>query len=114
MRSKSIKSSENLLEELQTALSHGTVARRVETLRRVTDLFVGNAVDYSDDHIRLFDDVFQCLVEQIETSARALLADRLAPIASAPRKSSARSRSTRSSRSPGPCCRNRNGWTRRP
>ena len=73
MRSKSAKSSENLLEELQTALSHGTVARRVETLRRVTDLFVGNAVDYSDDHIRVFDDVFQCLAEQIETSARALL-----------------------------------------
>jgi len=86
MRSKSPKSSENLLEELQTALSHGTVARRVETLRRVTDLFVGNAVDYSDDHIRLFDDVFQCLVEQIETSARALLADRLAPVAAAPPK----------------------------
>ena len=86
MRSKSAKSSENLLEELQAALSHGNVARRVETLRRVTDLFVGNAVDYSDDHIRVFDDVFQCLIEQIETSARALLADRLAPIAAAPPK----------------------------
>lgn len=84
MRSKSVKTSENLLEELQTALSHGTVARRVETLRRVTDLFVGNAMDYSDDHVRVFDDVFQCLIEQIETSARALLADRLAPIATAP------------------------------
>jgi uncharacterized protein (DUF2336 family) len=84
MRSKSAKSSQNLLEELQTALSHGTVARRVETLRRVTDLFVGNALDYSDDHIRVFDDVFQCLIEQIETSARALLAERLAPIAAAP------------------------------
>ncbi|EHR02200.1 DUF2336 domain-containing protein [Bradyrhizobium sp. WSM471] len=86
MRSKSAKSSENLLEELQTALSHGTVAHRVETLRRVTDLFVGNAVDYSDDHVRVFDDVFQCLIEQIETSARALLAERLAPIAAAPPK----------------------------
>ncbi|MDH2345911.1 DUF2336 domain-containing protein [Bradyrhizobium sp. SSUT77] len=86
MRSKSAKSSENLLEELQAALSHGTVAHRVETLRRVTDLFVGNAVDYSDDHVRVFDDVFQCLIEQIETSARALLADRLAPIAAAPPK----------------------------
>ncbi|MCK1544181.1 DUF2336 domain-containing protein [Bradyrhizobium sp. 179] len=86
MRSKSATSSENLLEELQAALSHGTVARRVETLRRVTDLFVGNAVDYSDDHVRVFDDVFQCLIEQIEVSARALLADRLAPIASAPPK----------------------------
>lgn len=86
MRTKSIKSSENLLEELQSALSHGTVARRVETLRRVTDLFVNNAVDYSDDHIRVFDDVFQCLMEQIETSAKALLADRLAPIPAAPPK----------------------------
>jgi uncharacterized protein (DUF2336 family) len=84
MTSKSAKSSENLLDELQSALAHGTVARRVETLRRVTDLFVGNAVDYSDDHIRVFDDVFQCLIEQIETSAKALLADRLAPIGAAP------------------------------
>ncbi|UPK33206.1 DUF2336 domain-containing protein [Bradyrhizobium sp. 186] len=84
MRSKSAKPSENLLDELQAALSHGTVARRVETLRRVTDLFVYNSVDYSDDHMRLFDDVFQCLIGQIETSARALLADRLAPIAAAP------------------------------
>jgi uncharacterized protein (DUF2336 family) len=86
MRSKPAKPAENLLEELQAALSHGTVARRVETLRRVTDLFVGNVVDYSDEHIRLFDDVFQCLVEQIETSARVLLAERLAPIAAAPPK----------------------------
>ncbi|MCK1405375.1 DUF2336 domain-containing protein [Bradyrhizobium sp. 76] len=86
MRSKPGKSSESLLEELQTALSHGTVAHRVETLRRVTDLFVGNAVDYSDDHVRVFDDVFQCLIERIETSARALLADRLASIAAAPPK----------------------------
>ena len=86
MRSKAAKSSESLLEELQTALSHGTVAHRVETLRRVTDLFMDNAVDYSDDHVRVFDDVFQCLIEQIETSARALLAERLAPIAAAPPK----------------------------
>jgi len=86
MRPKSEKPSGNLLEELQTALSHGTVARRVETLRRVTDLFVGNAVDYSDEHVRVFDDVFQCLIEQIETSARAMLAERLAPVAAAPPK----------------------------
>jgi uncharacterized protein (DUF2336 family) len=84
MRSNTASPSESLLEELQAALSHGTVARRVETLRRVTDLFVGNAVDYSDDHIRVFDDVFQCLIERIETSARARLAERLAPIAAAP------------------------------
>src|SRR4029079_6430227 len=84
MKSKSAKPSENLIEELQAALSHGTVARRVETLRRATDLFVNNAVDYSEDHLRLFDDVFQCLIDRIETSAKALLADRLAPVAVAP------------------------------
>lgn len=74
----------NLLDELQTTLSHGTVARRVETLRRVTDLFINGAVDYSDEQVGLFDDVFQCLIDHIETSAKALLANRLALIDTAP------------------------------
>jgi uncharacterized protein (DUF2336 family) len=84
MSPKSATTSENLLDELQTTLAHGTVARRVETLRRVTDLFLSGAVDYSDEQIGLFDDVFQCLMHHIETSARALLANRLAPIDTAP------------------------------
>src|ERR1700759_1101552 len=84
MISKSAQASTNLLDELQTTLSHGTVARRVETLRRVTDLFVNGAVDYSDEQISLFDDVFQCLIRHIEVSAKALLANRLAPIDTAP------------------------------
>jgi uncharacterized protein (DUF2336 family) len=83
MSSKS-KAPENLLDELQAALAHGTVARRVEALRRVTDLFLSNAVDYSDEQIGLFDDVFQCLMLHIETSAKALLANRLAPVDTAP------------------------------
>ena len=62
MNSKSAAPPESLLDELQATLAHGTVARRVETLRRVTDLFVNGAVDYSDDQIALFDDVFQCLI----------------------------------------------------
>ena len=74
----------NLLDELQSALEHGTVARRVETLRRVTDLFLRGAVEYSDDQIAVFDDVFHCLIQQIETSARSLLATRIAPIPTAP------------------------------
>jgi uncharacterized protein (DUF2336 family) len=84
MSSKSTAHSESLLDELQTTLAHGTVARRVETLRRVTDLFIDGAVDFSDEQIGLFDDVFQCLINHIETSAKALLASRLAPIATAP------------------------------
>src|SRR5882672_8999126 len=84
MISRSAATSESLLDELQHTLAHGTVARRVETLRRVTDLFINGAVDYSDEQIGLFDDVFQCLMEHIETSAKALLANRLAPISTAP------------------------------
>src|SRR5258708_13517427 len=84
MSSKSAATSESLLDELQTTLAHGTVARRVETLRRVTDLFINGAVDYSDEQVGLFDDVFQCLILHIETSAKALLANRLAPIATPP------------------------------
>jgi uncharacterized protein (DUF2336 family) len=84
MSSKSAATSEGLLDELQTTLAHGTVARRVETLRRVTDLFINGAVDYSSEQIDLFDDVFQCLMHHIESSARALLANRLAPLGFAP------------------------------
>jgi uncharacterized protein (DUF2336 family) len=84
MISKSAPASAELLDELQTTLAHGTVARRVETLRRVTDLFLNGAVDYSDEQIALFDDVFHCLMRHIEASAKALLANRLAPVETAP------------------------------
>src|SRR6478609_10279190 len=77
-------SPDSLLDELQSTLAHGTVARRVETLRRVTDLFINGSVDYSNEQVGLFDDVFQCLLDHIETSAKALLSNRLAPIDPAP------------------------------
>jgi uncharacterized protein (DUF2336 family) len=74
----------NLLDELQVTLAHGTVARRVETLRRVTDLYIEGAGDYSDDQIEVFDDVFECLVQHIKARAKILLAERLAPLPKAP------------------------------
>jgi uncharacterized protein (DUF2336 family) len=83
MLSKSAGSA-NLLEELQTVLTHGTIARRIETLQRVTDLFLNHTVDYSDEQITLFDDVFNCFIHHIESSAKALLARRLAPVAKTP------------------------------
>uniref|UniRef100_Q07QJ8 DUF2336 domain-containing protein n=1 Tax=Rhodopseudomonas palustris (strain BisA53) TaxID=316055 RepID=Q07QJ8_RHOP5 len=76
----------SLLDELQATLAHGTVARRVETLRRVTDLFIEGAVDYSDQQVAVFDDVFECMVQHIEATAKVLLAERLAPIAKAPKR----------------------------
>jgi uncharacterized protein (DUF2336 family) len=84
MNSKSAHETEDLLDELQATLAHGTVARRVETLRRVTDLFLDGAVDFSEQQIALFDDVFACLIEHIEVSAKTLLASRLATSKIAP------------------------------
>src|SRR5215813_9321966 len=84
MSSRPADPTENLLDELQATLSHGTVAKRVEALRKVTDLFVNGAVDYSDEQVGLFDDVFQCLIVHLEVAARALLSSRLAPIDTAP------------------------------
>jgi uncharacterized protein (DUF2336 family) len=84
MSLKPLSTSDSLLDELQATLAHGPVARRVETLRRVTYLFISVAVEFSDDQIALFDDVFQCLIHHIEISAKALLSTRLAPIDRAP------------------------------
>jgi uncharacterized protein (DUF2336 family) len=74
----------SLLDELETTLAHGTVARRVETLRRVTDLFLDTAGDYSAAQVGVFDDVYDCLIQSMEASAKVLLAERLAPVPTAP------------------------------
>lgn len=76
----------SLIHELEDALSQGSAERRERTLRRVTDLFVFGSSHFSGDHIAVFDGVFSHLVADIEQSARAALAERLAPIPNAPPK----------------------------
>lgn len=78
--------SKSLLDDLEETLAHGSVARRVEALERVTDLFVTRAPEYSDDLIAIFDDVYDYLTREIETSAKVILARRLAPVPNAPPK----------------------------
>lgn len=73
-----------LLEEIERTVNRRTAARRADAVRRITDLFLAGAIDYSDEQISLFDDVFECLVRHIEVSSRALLANRLAPHSIAP------------------------------
>ena len=72
------------LNELEDALTHGSADRRAKTLRRVTDLFVFGSSHFSGDHVALFDSVFNHLIADIDTSARAVLADRLKSIRNAP------------------------------
>jgi uncharacterized protein (DUF2336 family) len=76
---------QQLLQEIEVALAGRPVDQRTETLRHVTDLFLSRASDYSDEQVELFDDVIMRLATEIETSARILLAQRLAPVPNAPR-----------------------------
>ena len=50
---------DGLLDELQSTLANGSVGRRIETLRRVTDLFLSGTIDYSDQQITLFDTLLE-------------------------------------------------------
>ena len=74
----------SLIPELEDVVAHGSDEKRAETLRRLTTLFLEGAPHFNDDHVRLFDDVFVALINEIESRARAELARRLAPVANSP------------------------------
>ena len=63
----------SLIPELEQVIQHGSRQKRVETLQRITTLFLDGASRYNDEHVDLFDDVFGLLIEEIETKARAEL-----------------------------------------
>ena len=74
----------SVIADLEEAISSGTQSRRLETLRRVTDLFMNGARAYSEDQVALFDDVIGRLAADIEARARAELSSRLASVPNAP------------------------------
>ncbi len=76
----------SLIPELEDVVRHGTPQRRAATLERITTLFLNGASQYGDEHVDLFDDVFGLLIKEIETKARAELANRIAPVSNAPVK----------------------------
>ncbi len=74
----------SIFGEVESAL-HGTSSeKRVEVLRRVTDLFVGRSNQYSEQQTELFGGVLNQLIANIEDRAIAELSARIAPIANAP------------------------------
>ncbi|MGB6863747.1 MAG: hypothetical protein WBE32_22715, partial [Pseudolabrys sp.] len=75
-----------LIQELDSSITHSTDQRRSVMLRHLTDLYLVGSEQYSEDEIDLIDDVFVRLVSTIEQSARALLAIRLGPVMVAPPK----------------------------
>jgi uncharacterized protein (DUF2336 family) len=74
----------SLIPELEDIVQHGSPRRRAQALRRITTLFLDGASLFNEDHVRLFDDVFNRLIDEIESKARAELSHRLAPLGNAP------------------------------
>jgi uncharacterized protein (DUF2336 family) len=76
----------SLIPELEEVVQHGSREKRVETLQRITALFLDGASRYNDEHVGLFDDIIGRLIDEIETKARAELSNHLAPVSNAPVK----------------------------
>ena len=74
----------SLIAELEDAIGSGSKDKRIDTLRRITDLFVSDADRLSDQQIDVFDDVLSHLIKRIEGKALAELSRRLGPINNAP------------------------------
>ncbi len=75
---------QSLIGELEDAIKSGTSEKRVETLRRVTDLFLNDADRLNETQIGLFDDVLCHLIKRIETKALVELSEHLAPVDESP------------------------------
>jgi uncharacterized protein (DUF2336 family) len=83
----------SIADEVEAAISAGSVQRLPETAGRVTALFLQSAGSYNQEQIELFGDVFERLINTIElravadVSARIALAElssQLAPVPQAP------------------------------
>ncbi len=74
----------SLIAELESAVQSGSKEERVDTLRRITDLFLSTQDRLSAEQIDVFDEVIGHLVKRIEMRALADLSERLSPIENAP------------------------------
>jgi uncharacterized protein (DUF2336 family) len=84
----------SIVDELETAINAGSAEKCLETIKRVTGLFLSSADTFNSEQIELFDNVLERLIKTIEIraleniSARIALAEvssQLAPVAQAPR-----------------------------
>lgn len=76
----------SFVNEVEDAIASKDPARRIETLRRLTDLFVAQEAHFTEGHVELFDEVILRLARDLEQRARRDLSERLADLEKAPRK----------------------------
>src|SRR5665213_1532282 len=74
----------SIIAELEEAIRSGSSAKRISTLRQVTNLFLRDADRLSEDQVKVFDDVLCHLVAHVETRVKAEVSARLASVDHAP------------------------------
>src|SRR6202000_2076178 len=88
-----LKAEQSIVDEVEQAISLGSPEKSLETVKRVTELFLASAGSFNSEQIELFDVVLERLIKTIEiraiadVSARIPLAEtslQLAGIAQAP------------------------------
>jgi uncharacterized protein (DUF2336 family) len=72
--------------EVEDAVASGDPIKRVDTLRRMTGLFVEHAPNLKEAHVTVFDEVILRLARDLEFKARVELSERLADVGNAPLK----------------------------
>ena len=68
----------SIANEVEAAIKAGSAEKHLDTLRRVTDLFLLSADSYSGEQIELFGDVLERLIRTIEIRALADVSARIA------------------------------------
>jgi uncharacterized protein (DUF2336 family) len=79
-----VSTQQGLIEQLEDAIAQKDIRSRAETLRRVTDLFLSGASNFSVEQVTLFDEVMGRLIKEIDVTARAALGNRLVAVSGAP------------------------------
>jgi hypothetical protein len=74
----------SVIAELEEAVRGGSSAKRISTLRQVTDLFLHDGERLSDDQVKVFDNVLCHLVARVETRVKAELGTKLMQLDYAP------------------------------
>ena len=80
-----LKAEQSIVDEVEQAISLGSAEKSLETVKRVTELFLASAGSFNSEQIELFDVVLERLIKTIEiraiadVSARIALAETRAP-----------------------------------
>lgn len=74
----------SMIPGLESVVKDGSGEKRAQALRQITALFLDGSGRFNAEHVRLFDDVFLMLINEIEGKALVELSRQLAPVSDSP------------------------------